>query len=261
MIPKILHYCWFGSKEVPESLLKFIESWKRYCPDYEIMFWNEENCDISGYPFAINALKEKKYAFVADVIRLHVLKEYGGIYLDTDIEMIKNIDELRKNTAFAGFEDEKYINGCVVGSIKNGQWVTEMCNQYKKLQFNIEKIHEITVPTIITKTIMKKKEVFHNEISTIDKYITIYPVDYFYPLDYKTNLLKITKNTFCIHYYNASWVGDDTKKYLLKKQKYRKINNLLYDLLKEFKSKNEFLRYTIKELDIKKIDLLKRLIR
>ena len=110
MIPKAIHYCWFGGGKKPKLAKKCIESWKRFCPDYEIKEWNEDNFDFTVMPFMAEAYKAKKYAFVSDVARLLVLEKYGGIYFDTDVELIKDISPLINDDGFIGFENDMYVN-------------------------------------------------------------------------------------------------------------------------------------------------------
>ena len=118
MIPKIIHYCWFGGKEMPELMQKCIASWKQHLPDYELHLWNEQNFDLDRFPYAREAYDNKKYAFVSDVARLWALKEYGGIYLDTDVEVLRPLDDFLHLPAFMGYEDGKLLNPAmgIIGS-------------------------------------------------------------------------------------------------------------------------------------------------
>ena len=109
MIPKKIHYFWFGGNEKPKSVKKCIDSWKKYCPDYEVIEWNESNFDIRCMPFVEQAYEAKKYAFVSDVARLMMIYEYGGIYMDTDVEVIKPLDNLLENKAYMGFENDENV--------------------------------------------------------------------------------------------------------------------------------------------------------
>ena len=109
-IPKIIHYCWFGGKPLPNTAIKCIRSWKKHCPDYEIHCWNEKNFDINVCPYVKEAYEEKAWAFVSDYARLWIIYNYGGIYLDTDVELLKNIDNLLKYDVFMGFENKQYVN-------------------------------------------------------------------------------------------------------------------------------------------------------
>ena len=116
MIPKIIHFCWFGNNPKTELAEKCIASWKKFLPDYELKEWNESNFDIDQHPFTREAYQAKKYAFVTDYVRLFVLKEYGGIYMDTDVEVIKNLDCFLQHNAFSGFETSEYVQTGIIGS-------------------------------------------------------------------------------------------------------------------------------------------------
>ena len=118
MIPRIIHYCWFGRGEKPELAKKCIASWKKFCPDFEIREWNEDNCDCRTVPFMAEAYAAKKYAFVSDVIRLIVLEQYGGMYLDTDVEVVRDITPLLVGEGFIGFENDGFVNsGQVIAAV------------------------------------------------------------------------------------------------------------------------------------------------
>ncbi len=120
MIPKIIHYCWFGNNEKPDLILRCIQSWHQYCPDYEIIEWNESNWDVNQYAYAKNAYEQKKWAFVSDVARLDVVYRFGGFYLDTDVELKESLDRWREYSAVFAFETAICIaNGLICGSVKN----------------------------------------------------------------------------------------------------------------------------------------------
>lgn len=125
MIPKIIHYCWFGRGPMPEDNLKCIESWKKFLPDYKLMLWNEDNYDVNSIKFTRQAYQKKKYAFVIDPVRLQLLREHGGIWLDTDIEIIKNLDPLLELPAFMSFESDTLLHTGIVGSEKGAAWTDE----------------------------------------------------------------------------------------------------------------------------------------
>ena len=110
MIPKKIHYCWFGNNSMPDEYIKYIDGWKKLCPDYSIIRWDESNYDVNKHPFISKAYKDRKWAFVSDYARLDIIYNNGGIYLDTDVQLIKNIDELRRFRAYVGFEAESFIN-------------------------------------------------------------------------------------------------------------------------------------------------------
>lgn len=210
MIPKILHYCWFGNGEMPELTLKCLDSWRKYLPDYKIIVWNEGNFDVNMYRFSSEAYKEKKYAFVADVCRLYALKNMGGIYLDTDVEFIRPLDEdMLNNKAFTGFEDNLLLSSAIMGSEKDGKWINDLLLYYNNRSFYLKDgEHDINPNTEIITAFMKTKKGvrINNTYQKIEKYCTIYPSDYFCPKSWKTLKIKKTNNTYCIHHFAGSWL-------------------------------------------------------
>ena len=136
MIPKIIHYCWFGRGEKPASVMRCIASWRKHCPGFEIREWNEDNCDYLSIPFMAEAYQAKKYAFVSDVMRLIVLEQDGGVYFDTDVEVIKDISPLLKNEGFIGFENDQFVaSGLVLASEAHRPVIQAMIDEYKKQHF------------------------------------------------------------------------------------------------------------------------------
>ncbi len=209
MIPKIIHYCWFGRGEMPELVLKCIDSWKKYLPEYELKLWNEDNFNIELYPYASEAYAERKFAFVSDVCRLYVLKEFGGVYMDSDVEILKPLDELlEKHVSFSGFEDNNYVPTGLMASIKNGQWVTDLLEDYNNRSFYLEDGSlDITTNTEVITQFMKNKGLhIHNSFQVIEGYCTMYPSEYFCPKSWKTKEINITSNTYCIHHFAGSWL-------------------------------------------------------
>lgn len=208
MIPKIIHYCWFGGNELNDLAKMCIASWKKFCPDYEIIEWNESNFDINSNPYVKEAYERKKYAFVTDYVRLLVLKEYGGIYMDTDVELIKNIDAFLNNKAFSGFENETQIQTAIMGSEKNNEWIDYLLSYYDDRYF-IKENGSIDYKTnVVTITQMTKKKydiLLNNTYQKVEDTFTIYPRDYFCPKDYKTGNINLTDNSACIHHFDGSW--------------------------------------------------------
>ena len=203
-----IHYCWFGGNPLTKLSKKCIKSWQIYLPDFEIIEWNETNCDINECKFVSEAYKAKKWAFVADYFRTKALKEYGGIYFDTDMEVTKDISELLKDNTFLGVEDS--------GNVAVGVWweknkeallPTNLLEYYQNLDgFNPDKVYDYSIPSLITKVIKNYGTIKNsNEIQKI-KDIVIYPRDYFYPLSYDRQNDIFTDNTCMIHYYDATWV-------------------------------------------------------
>ncbi|WP_339837906.1 glycosyltransferase [uncultured Flavobacterium sp.] len=208
MIPKVIHYCWFGRNPLPELATKCIESWQNFLPDYEIKEWNEDNFPLEQYIFAKEALENRKFAFVSDVARLHALKYEGGIYMDTDVEVIKSLDDLLNQTAFSGFENDDFVPTGIMASVKGSSWSTELLEYYHNKPFvNQDGTLETTSNTFIITQIMKEKGfVMNNTIQKIDGYVSFYTNDYFCPKSYKTGLIELTPNTYCIHHFAKSWI-------------------------------------------------------
>lgn len=211
MIPKIIHYCWFGNNPIPMNLKKCIDSWTRNLPDYKIIEWNESNYDVNSEVWTREAYEQKKYAFVADYVRLKALYEYGGIYLDTDVEVKKSFDSFLNYKAFGGFETLKTLTTGVIGAEKHNNIILEFLNYYKNRHF-IQSDGSIdnNANVLVFTDIMEKHGLVMNNTEQIIDGFNIFPKTYFCPLDvfhYK----DITKNTHAIHYFEGSWLDDETK--------------------------------------------------
>lgn len=211
-IPKIIHYCWLGDKPLPENAKKCIRSWKKYCPDYEIRRWTEKDFDLNINTYTKQASEAKAWAFASDYIRLWIIYNYGGIYLDTDVQIIKNFDPLLNNTAFAGTEDTKFVAlGLGFGAEAGNKIIAEHMQQYNDLVFTYEDGTYNKTPIPYYTTEVLKKHGFipgKKEIQRLDN-ILIYPPEYFCPKDFETGITKLTKNTFSIHHFDASWYSED----------------------------------------------------
>jgi len=246
MIPKIIHYCWFGHNPLPELALKCIASWKKYFPDYEIKEWNESNYDVHKIPYIDEAYKAKKYAFVSDYARFDILYKYGGIYFDTDVEVIKSFESIIKNGGFMGFDITK--NACVevaaglgiganaglgIGANAGLGIIYEILEFYATLNFiNSDGSYNTkTVVEYVTKILKKYGLKNENSIQHIDN-LTIYPTEYFSPKNFWTGVIKITENTHSIHHYDSSWMGKPMRFYTTVRNKNIKIfGNTLGKLL------------------------------
>lgn len=209
---KIIHYCWFGGKPLPKKTKKYIDSWKKFLPDYEIKEWNEKSFNVNITNFSKEAYRQKKWAFVSDVARFYALKEHGGIYFDTDVEIINNIDFLLNNKLWIGKEDNKYVCTAIIGvkEAKN-KHIENIFNIYKKTKFNLDNIYSITSPQILTsylKTI-GLKEVNENQI--LENEVHVYKKEYFYPKTYMRNNETFTEKTCIIHHFDASWTSTEEK--------------------------------------------------
>ena len=207
MIPKIIHYCWFGRKPKPELAEKCIASWKKFLPEYKYIEWNENNFPLDDFPYAKQALEAKKYAYITDIVRLYVLKEYGGIYMDTDVEVLKSLDIFLDEPAFSGFENNKLLPTGLMGAKKGSKWAKDILKYYEGKSFLDERNNPILIPnTIIITNLMKNKGILiNNTFQKIEGYVTFYPSEYFCPKDYVTEEINLTKNTYCIHHFSGSW--------------------------------------------------------
>lgn len=213
MIPKIIHYCWFGRNPLPKLAIDCIASWKKFLPDYEIIEWNEDNFPIDDYPFAKEALENKKYAFISDVCRLYALKEMGGIYMDTDVEVLKSLNDFLHHSAFSGFENDDFVPTGIMASEKNGQWVSELLEYYDDRSFIREngELDTLSNTAIITKMMKERGFIMNNSFQEIKDYVAFYPNDFFCPKSYKTGSIDLTRNTYCIHHFAKSWIPLQSK--------------------------------------------------
>lgn len=207
-IPKTIHYCWFGNSEKPDIVKKCIESWKKILTEYEIIEWNEENFDININLYVKEAYDSKKFAFVSDYVRVYVLYNYGGIYLDTDVEVFKAFDDLLDNDSFWGYEQENYIATSTIGAKKENVLVKKLLDSYEDKKFLKEdgSMDDLTNVAIITKILEKyglNKNGLYQEIKGI---ATFYPQTYFSPYDYINCRSLITENTYCMHHFYKSWL-------------------------------------------------------
>ena len=206
---KYIHYCWFGDKPLPKLAKKCINSWKKYLPDYKIIKWSEDNVDLSECPFIKGAYANKKWAFVADYARCKALKEMGGIYFDTDMEVLKDITDLLEKDTFLGMEDTGYVAvGVWYEKEKNAFLPTELLKKYQSFKsFDIDNITKISIPILISEILEKQGLIVGlTEIQLLSNNITIYPREYFYPYSYNRDNNIFTDKTCMIHYYDASWI-------------------------------------------------------
>lgn len=203
MIPKKIHYCWFGGNPLGEKEKKCIESWKKFCPDYEIMEWNESNVDLDIIPFVRQAYESKKYAFASDVLRLWAIYTYGGIYFDTDVELVKSYDDLLDCAGFIGFENNDFVNtGQCVACEKGNSIIKQMLDFYNNMEFNPSKIVKCT--EINTKVLVDNGLQLNGEKQVVDRFV-VYPKEYFNPYDNVVDRTYKTENTYSIHWYANSW--------------------------------------------------------
>ena len=207
MIPKVIHYCWFGRGQMPELATKCIASWKKHLPDYEIKEWNEDNFDLSLYPYAQEAYQARKFAFVTDVVRLYALYTEGGVYMDTDVEVLKPLDAFLVHPAFSGFENETQVPTGIMAAEKGSLWAKENLALYEGRHFILpDGTPDMTTNvTTITDYIVAKGLRCDNTFQEFPGLITIYPKDVFCPLSPKTGKLEKTSRTVTIHHFMGSW--------------------------------------------------------
>lgn len=212
MIPKIIHYCWFGSNPLPLEAKKCIDSWKKYAPDFEIIEWNESNFDVYSHPFIESAYNNKAWAFVSDYVRLKVVYDYGGIYFDTDVELLRNPDFLLENECFVGVQQNgNFCNtGLGFGAVKFSLIIGEMIKKYDDLIYSEEIKITIACP-ILNNDVLKSQgyvsqvEIWKNEV------VTVYPPRYFDPLTSGRGSNLLCGDTVSIHHYSASWLDRKTR--------------------------------------------------
>lgn len=216
MIPKVIHYCWFGRGEKSELILNCIASWHRELSGYEIIEWNEDNFDIHCNPFVQEAYENRKYAFVADYARFKILYEQGGIYLDTDVEVVKEFsEEMLEQQGFSGFESLENIAAGIMGCEKGLELFGKFLHYYDDKHFVNEdgSFNDITIVDIITAELVSRGLQRNNTFQVIEG-IALYPKEYLYPLEDGTGIMTRTEKTVTIHWFAKSWWDQkDIKKY------------------------------------------------
>ncbi len=237
MIPKVIHYCWFGRNPLPKSALKCIASWRKFFPDYEIKEWNEDNFDVNIIPYTQQAYAAKKYAFVSDYARFWILYKYGGLYFDTDVEIIKNMDSIVGQGAFMGIEKGASLDGkpmvapgLGLGVEAKHSFYKRMLNYYDNMSFILKDgtLNTHTIVEYTTNQLYEDGMQPNANLQCVDG-IWIYPEDVFCPMDSTTGIVKIKPDTVSIHHYDSSWMDHSTlhfKLHLLKNI----VNRVLYKI-------------------------------
>ncbi len=213
-VPKIIHYCWFGESKMPSLALKCINSWKKYCPDYEIILWSEKNVDFSQNRYLKEAYEAGKWAFVSDYVRLKAVYEMGGVYLDTDVELLKPIDSLMDGDGFLGFDEKGIVaTGLGFGAKKEHPLILEFLKDYDNIPFILEdgKCDLTPCPDRNTDA-LKRLGMDVDKKDQIFMGIRFLPQDYLCPMDYYTGRITKTENTYSVHHYAASWTSKVTKR-------------------------------------------------
>lgn len=220
MIPKTIHYCWFGRGKMPLVAERCIASWHRFLPDYKLQLWNEDSFDITSVPYVKEAYEARKFAFVTDYVRLYALYHQGGIYMDTDVEVVKNLDILLSLPAFSGFESDHEIPTGIMASEAHNAWTSEQLRYYTGRHFRRhDGSYDYTTNVEIMSGIMSANGfVLKNSYQIYKECMHMFPKDYFCPKS-RTGIITLTANTYCIHHFEGSWqpIGSKIKRFIFRK--------------------------------------------
>ncbi len=212
MIPKKIHYIWFGGNPLTPLAEKCIESWKKYCPDYEIVRWDESNFDINQNRYCREAYEAKKWAFASDYARLWVLVNEGGIYMDTDVEVLQPLDRFLCLQSFSGFEAEERLPTGLMASCRQQPFFERLLHDYADRSFlKPDGSPDLTTNvTAITKACVDAGLVLNNTEQTVEGF-TLFPSEYFCPKDWLTKEVHLTENSYAIHHFDGSWADGGTR--------------------------------------------------
>lgn len=211
MIPKKIHYCWFGQGKMSKQATDCLESWRKQLPDYEVIIWNEENFDININQFVSEAYKGKKFAFVTDYVRLYALYHHGGIYMDTDVELLKPLDKFMNHRVFLGFEKGNLLQTGLIAAEKGHPWIKMLLDHYKNKTYikedgSVDPTPNTVVVTEITKENYKWTP--KNKHQVLEGGINIYPIKFFCAKDWRTGKVTVNKYTYAVHHFAGSWVDE-----------------------------------------------------
>lgn len=220
MIPKVIHYCWFSDDEKPEKIQKCIESWKEHLPDFDIKCWNYNNFPRGKSKWVDEAVDSKKFAFAADYIRCYALFHEGGVYLDSDVEVKRDLSPLLKYPYFLGKENDGLWEAAVIGAVSGMHLFEKLIEYYDTRSFKLKRGYDVTpLPRIMSRIGEQLYDVQYidsfEEFMYKEKTLQIVPYDYFSPKSYSTGLIDVTKRTFTIHHFTASWHGGKERLYEL----------------------------------------------
>lgn len=215
-IPKILHYCWFGDKEMPQEFTDYIQRWQKICPDYKMYVWNEKNVNLKECLYLQQAYQKQKWAFVSDYVRIKALYEYGGIYLDTDMEVLKSFDSLLSNRHVFGFERDDRITTCFMAAEPHSKIMKMILKSYAEDSFVMDN-GELNLRTNVERISQLVQAAYHfhpdGRFQKLGIDGVIYPIEYFVARDLIGNE-NLTSNTFCVHHCAYSWGSDEDKNYV-----------------------------------------------
>lgn len=226
MIPKVIHYCWFGDNPKPDDVKTYIESWHKFCPDYKIKEWNESNFNFNENAYCKEAYEAKKWAFVTDYVRLKALYEEGGIYMDTDVEVVKSLDSLRIYDAFSGYESMNYIPTGTMGSCRHNEWIGILLKNYEKRHFiRPDGSFDMTTNVIVITdlTVKKYNLELQGEKIIFGKNMAILPFDYLCAKSQKDGNIYRTECTYTIHHFKGSWLTEENRYGIGLRLKIRKV--------------------------------------
>lgn len=207
-IPKIIHFCWFGRGPKSRKIQKCIQSWRKHLPDYKLMEWNEDVFQLDSVPYVKQAYEARKYAFVSDYVRLYALYHYGGIYMDTDVEVVQSLDRFLTHEAFSGFEDDVYLQSGTMGAVKGHGWIKELLDYYAGKSFvQPDGTLDMTTNTkIITEVCSRWGLVLNGQHQVLRNGVVFYPRTYFSPYDYINAADYRTEDSYTIHHFVQSWL-------------------------------------------------------
>lgn len=226
MIPKIIHYCWLSGDPYPENIKRCIDSWKKYLPDYEFILWDTHRFELEQSIWVKQAFESKKYAFAADFIRLYALYEYGGIYLDTDVEVYRSFDNLLHLPYFIGLDSQMSVEAAIIGTNSHSNWIKACLSYYDNRVFTTNKgVNDLTtLPVIMKTTLLQTKQFIYltpeNCFNWKDNNDVIYlfPYDFFCSKRHDNGNIEITSNTYTTHHFAMSWLPKEVQKITLFKQ-------------------------------------------
>ncbi|XME04324.1 glycosyltransferase family 32 protein [Lachnospiraceae bacterium C1.1] len=210
-IPKKIHYCWLSGEPFPDDIDRCIQSWHKFMPDYEFKLWDQKNSDIQSHPYVLEAVMCKKYAFASDFIRLWALYEFGGIYLDSDLEVLKSFNPLLSEKAFTGFEVGGRVAAWIFGSERHNPMIGELLSYYDNRTFVLENgCMDMTPNTVPVTRTFAEKGLKDKDVTQYLDDITVFSSDYFSPFNPWTKERIFTDNSYAMHLFKGAWMNDDS---------------------------------------------------